>query len=1664
MNNGSKPSVLTLNAEITQSFGACALKAKMSPVTRINVSGFEGVGNVELTVSVMGKCEDTVFLKRSDFVRECFDAESYNLKSQNSCALDFNCDSFEYDVAYLNSLEEEKQAEIYVLVKAGNAEAVAKAQITLLPFNMWTGLEAEPSAISSFAVCEDKIVGKLCEEADGSDNKMSYSSFSKKKLVATVKELYKKLKECNIIYTRPAGYSAGNKQRIRLPEELFNSSSVLATPLEIALMFISVAEKSGFDTSLLFMRGAQGEISVLCGVYLVKSPVNTAVCENRNKIASLVNAGDLLIVEPSVFAAAQNTSFSLACENTAEMFLSGNTGLVCLVDIKKSKVLSGEYDIKENELYGVSPKAAVSQIYSSLAGSPVMQLLSGKRRDELQQVPLLLTDFDKTFYDTQNTYRLLPLEFNVNLEDFAAIDKGFSSIVTCTSPMANQHFSNNELVRIQERFENLKAKITRDDAITTSLRDEDMYMLLSEMTFGKNKKSPYFAFGYVKITDKLTEIVGFAPVCLVKAKVIYDSGHFYVKQNGQPIVNKVFIRNALKNSGLGYDSFMKSVMPTDKKEIFDMFENIKGALSQTDDRRVYEIVKEAHLVNVDLDDYVLWSNLALEREKLSENITVSKLFGAQVQDEREEYSGYIPPSLLYSSGEKAVCYRGDTVITGAFQKEKEKVLSCVAAKSITDGKSMLVVADDEEAAKYAEQLLSDEGYGKCTVALDENGNSDELIEKLCAKIEEYKESPTAVKGMIGNGLFEARELLHDYVERINTQNKLGMSLSGAAFAYLYACKGQSRKDDIFVDKHIFKGADVNTLDKVFEETEQLIATARKVCSLSGLEEYTAICKHPLFNLRPKGKLSSDEKDVTRQAVGNAISVLSEYRDVFYDVNEILGIDEREIDNLDKLERINELYMLVLSARDVDIPEKFIESDISGFSKNKRFFSETMKRMEAIEFKLNFFNREIFEDVETLLKGDEYEEEQAGLLRKFMIKKNYQDTLLQYVDASKRAEFQQHKTADVYKLLYEYKACVKQLRYAGEQQNESLDENSMRLALIAETASNIIENISKASEQERKKRLANVFRLISVIPVDASLARKITVTRARLAEMCATEQSAITTLTGILGVDFYSLEFESGILSFDGFAKYLEDVERKLDATDIWLLWLEKSEEARKTLPYFVEYLEKHGAGSNVERLFAKSLLSPVAQCIKEDSFKGFSHESLGKTKDKYFELSEKASVVSFKNVFECHTNIASHIAKTNTPESLRALSGLDTRELFEKQFTLITKLFPVIVVTKNSLTDLLPLEACFDNVVVLDNKDNGFGMLPAVGFGKRTVLVNMSRSEMSSLCALMSKSSLCTDVCRFTEDKDISLYSWINSKGFDEKGVCINGDTKPVCELVRMNGIFDRTDGRTNKTECELSMVKATEMLADKTKTVVITAFTKEQCSAIERLLHVIRRKNKTLSEAIDENRVSVCTPDRLFMKKYDGLVVCATFGADKDGRIGWDFGYAGVVREGKVPEAYISIADKKCERICILTSLNAKDTKFIRKTGKNSELFNSLCEILTDGRIPVCMNKNEAEEETSLVPKVLACVQPDFSRFVPCVGKTPVAASLYTCSESSELFVLCDNDSGMEMHDMLLIKEKLKNNGKAVVTLMPTQFAGYECKETLESLEKGKGNERIRG
>jgi len=1646
MNNGSKPSKLEISIDTFPYYSSYYEKARVSPVMRVNVGGFSENSRGNLEISIVGKCGETEFIHRHDFVREAFCPENYNYKTKDTCSFEYSFDMFSVNSLFLSSLEKETDAEIYVMVSFGEAVCCEKTIIRLLPRNMWQGLEYEPSALASFVMPEEEHIESICESVD-IELYADYVKCDKKQLSEGIKAIYKALKSKSIIYSRPAGYGASSFQKIRLPEELFTGGSTLATPLEIALLFSSCAQRCGYDTEIIFGVGRTTEVQILCGIWRKRTAVTIPVCENKELLSDAIRYGELVVVEPSVFAAAQNTSFSLSCESARNMFLNQSFSLICSLDIRKSfeygvSPLIGECHVNKDVVVK-TVKKQFSALYTSLRSAPCMKYLSGEQSGRFPEIPLLC-DFNDVYYNGERERTLVPLDLNVSLYEFAGIDKGFSSVVT--SVRDAKKYSSTEKSLMQSRLEKIKSRVISDNRVMTVMNEEALYETSCKMVFGKDGAKPYIVFGYIRIYDKLTDTNNFAPLCFVPAKISYNSGSFCFCQDGKPVVNKLFIRNALRNASISYDSFLSSVMPDDKNEIFELFENVKSALSETDDRYIYEIIKEAHIVYVDFSAYMLWNDMSVSGRRIIENKAAGHVLGVRNNTEISADTAIDTSSFVMASKgvSDAINANGNVVITGKLSDNKKKVLSGIVRKEITEGKTVLIACKDKDTVDFVNDILSDEELIDCCLNVDDKTNSQSTASDIVEILDKYKEINQSNIADMPKDLSLSKQKLGEYEEKLNRVHRLGVSVRNALKMYCEANAGMLDVNELYVDEKYIADADETAIENLFDNAARLIVLVKKICKASGMEYHTPLCEHPLYGTVPADLDGQEKYETVIKLTQNICSVLGEYRDLFYDVSKILGIEHNEVNTLDSLIKLNELYDLCISVRDIEITEEFLESDIEKFVSGINRASIINSRCDEIKKELGFFQNEIFEDIDILLSGEKYDENDRGILRKFMHKKNNQDVLLQYVSPENRLAFSSKNISDIYSLLYEYKAYLLEIKNEGYEFDSPLAETAL-------AASALIDAVAGENSFDRGRRISNVFRLISLIPVDSNLARRIAVMKAKMFELVSVDGD-IKTVEKLLGADFSSLVFGSGILSFDGMASHLKKIQEKLDIRDKWLKWVDESDKIRNVLPTFVEYVETHGVKKNTEKLFAKSLLLPVFNTVVSDTFEEGEIESIGVLKDKYIELLEKADELSRINCEISHSQSVRHCAQTTSVSDFVQNSDKVFSEFLLKNRNLVSKVKPCFIAVADSVVNVIGKNYDFDTVLVIDDEKSGYRMLPALSYGKRSVILDMTcnNTAQMSVCAIKS-GMMNIDTGNISEKSDSSLLSWLNSVAFGEELILSGLTDAQKVELVRINGIFDRTEKFTNKTEAELAVSKAVEALVyDSNAVITVTAATPEQCELVERLAYTMKKKNPLLCEAIRENRFCAIPMNALYKKRFTHLVVSSCFCQDKNGRMGWDGADLHNGNDCGISSAYTYLCENHATNICLISSMSASQSHSLRKTCTDIRVFNSLCEFLYDGRIPVSVLHNDVNNDNSVVQSLIGIVGADKSIMTGCNGMLSYGASM--CSESKDLFVFIDGDNGMSMHDELFLKHKVLN-GTNVMSLSPASFADENGKQLFEDL-----------
>ncbi len=1602
MINGAKTPKLAIQTSALPMYSNLLFKAGVKPVLKICISGFERNALHDLTVSVVGKCGQKEFLHRQDFVKRSFCAEMYNYKQNNSCVFEIAFDNESIDTLFMSSLSEAQEADIYVMATFGKELVTQRKTIKLLPDGLWQGLDFYPETLGLFVNAHEGI-----HEVCSGVSHISYADCldDPSRLPKTVKRVYEVLKQKNIIYTRPTGYSASACQTLKKPSELFSATSALATPLELALAFCACAQGCGFDTSLLFVSSKTGENNVLCGLWTKNSPCENIVCEDMSFICSCIKAGELVVTEPGVFAAAQNTSFSLACESAAQAVLACPSEIVCLVDMARiNDVFCSEYKAKD-------VKTGLFDIYSELSNNPEIKFLAGNDSVRFSEVPLLLCDFDSLFKTIGEKHRLYPLDVNVNISDFAGVDHDFCSVVTVDEKKPDKK-SISQTTR-EKKLEAFKKRIANAGGITTAVREERMYDVLAKMAFSKSSAKSYVILGYVRITDKLTQKVKFVPMSAVPVNVIPQGGVYYLSNVSHPIVNKVFVKNSLQKAGIAFEGFMKSAMPLDKEGIISLFTEVCAKLSETDDRYSYGITKEAHIVYMDLSQYFLWNDLSAFKNRITQSKAAKYVFEGNADDKKNESQQSFPVSTLVSDSEsmRAVANEKNRIIEGKFTDKKLKVVSATAKKAVTQGKTVLITAPDSITANYTAQFLRNDGFGDGILLFDASTDAHSLSDSLISAIDKCSDTAQTALAQIPDDLYNAANELAVYENAYNKKHRIGTSLNKVLMSYLDASAPQDIPE-LSVEQSVFANAKENILEELFVKAQRLIAEARRLCKASGLPEYTPINTHPLYNTKPEMEFSQKDEQRVRTLCTNITSVISEYRDTFLDASEITGLEFGHLKTLDSLCALNELYRLALSARDVDVPEVFRKSDIENFSSTVRTVSAIKQRCEAIKFRLPFFDAELFEDIENVLSGNRYEEDEKGFLKKFLHRKNDEDKLIQYVRAENIPALRQKPLEETYVLLYEYKELVKKL----STYNTNDFGFSKELAELAIKAGQLLDRITL---DNRNIMLARFFKLVSVIPTDPVLARKITVARAHLAEIFSEGEFSLKELETLLGADFEKMLFENGILSFDGISSFISGAVSSLDVTQNWLTMLEAFEDVQNTLASFAQYIKTHGADSNVDRLFARSLLLPAIKCIKNEFLSGDTLSKTAIAKEKYVSLLYKTADICQRNFEASYSQSVLHQSKTARRESLEVKSNLSAKEYYARHRSIVSKVKPCIVISADMLSELLSEEGTFDLSIVLDRRDSTYRGLPALCFGKSFVAVNMSASEKSSLLYRLEMGGTPVyNTDKIADGVNQKLFSYINSKVLAGKSAGVKYDLQSDAEVVRVNGSYDRML-RINKAQAEHAIIKACELLSQYKDRVAVCCFTNEMSSYCHKNAFALSKSNRFLQQALEYNMIEFCTPDTLCVSGCKTAVVCACVNPDKIYNRAYDYGKAHTNAKTPLGEAYSTVCASAFKKVCFITGVNNADERYNRCVNASYLEMCDFADFLEGTRIPAVLS--DAKDKT-FTPALLAACGKELG-FAEGNGREISGASLVSREQQDKLCIFADLDDGQSMHDELVAK-----------------------------------------
>jgi hypothetical protein len=889
------------------------------------------------------------------------------------------------------------------------------------------------------------------------------------------------------------------------------------------------------------------------------------------------------------------------------------------------------------------------------------------------------------------------------------------------------------------------------------------------------------------------------------------------------------------------------------------------------------------------------------------------------------FPNYIPDEL-----ENKLTSSDTLILAGnADISSKTEIAADKIAYNAFAGKKTLVLSSDEGFVSEIEKNLKDRGLSALLLK-PESTSAEEIIGKMREKIDEIKKEYALNRlSKISDEYKNTKKALREYEDDVvSGANCFGMSLADAAESFVGANVGIEREKVLETNKKAFEGE--NALNIMFETAEELIVKAEKALISVNLDKYVPLIRHPLSAVKA---IVNTEGSLEKgfDLIDKIISIISDYREKFLDIEDEINIGISEIKTQKALTALNELYKIIISARELDIPENFTEYDISVFADNSENFAKAKDRLENIEFQLRFMNKEIFEDVDILLADFSYNDgHNENFIKKYLIKKNNKDVLLQYVSPENRPEFNQHGVAEIYKLLGEYRKI--RLSLDGYKNKVEYSENNVKLATLIKNVETELGYIYPESTSEfinRKTR--KVFNFIEEVRKNPSIAKNLTYARAALTEVFSENECLMKVLSETLNVDFENIVFDAGILNYDGLTQKLRGMKTDKTAYEAWNEWLGAKEKAAGKMDSFAQYIEKSGITENIDRIFAKSLILPAYELLSGKIGYDAKIKQFDELKDKYSQEFAKAKETSAVNSYHAHMQKIKFFAETESLSGIYADLSAPAHAFVRAHLEALSTFFPCIVMSDKLLGIVSESGIKFDTVVLNEAEYEGIYAIPALSVSQSALVIGRNGGEISEKLA-----SSGAEKYEMNADSE-NAYAFGANNEF---------------QIITVNGSMRRSSDGANPQEAEACLAKAFEYAEKSKEKFCIYTFTNGQAAYIKHLIAISPEKDKLCENGKPICKV-VCASDGI-CEKFERIILSVGAAPGANGSTGRNY-----FSSDNAKELVNKVFARSVKEAAVVTSMTLKDFAKMRRTSTHAKELYFMMYALHTGTKPYSADEN---------------------------------------------------------------------------------------------------------
>ena len=717
--------------------------------------------------------------------------------------------------SYIATLTEMIDCIMYISIYKDDKEIYQEThEITILPYDIWLGLNFEASLLAAFVIPNSPVIEIIKHDAAAYLNKFTgssafdgYQSDDPNRVINMVAALYYALQKKDIVYSEPPSSSIG--QKIRLPDEIINTR--FGTCLDLTLFYAACLEQCGLRPILIMIKN-----HIFLGVWLVKDAEASEYLENDpsqidKRIAEGVN--EILVIECTALCSGQNITFDTARAAAEKTLTDKNDEFELFVDVDRARrsgvkplpirrFEEGKYIVDAPDLDNISDAVAPRLVSETVVidqdykGEKITKIEQWERklldfsmsnllinvRPRSSMLPLLINDV-YSFEDSiseENEYEIVPRPFEWNAHGINAFNFESLSNFGPYSPILDDYVKRNKICSwwpekdlnklITKLYRSAKASMEENGANT-------LYLALGILKFfeTKNKSKPRYA-----------------PLVLIPIGFIRkaaNKGFVIRKRDDDAEVNFTlleYLRQVHQIDVSGLNPPPKDEKGIDVKKIFAVF---RRAVM---DRNGWDVIDTSFIANFSFSQFVMWNDVHSRYEQLGENKIVRSLIKGKVDwdttvpEEIDNDDTFLPVPVDASQlhAVKMAANGVSFVLHGPPGTGKSQTITAKISNALSKGKTVLFVAEKRAALEVVQKRLSLLGIEDFCLELHSNkAVKRDILDQLKHSVDiSAHDMSTNYESRIDK-IHQMRSELDQYVRFLHEKHTCGMSVREMIDAY-----------------------------------------------------------------------------------------------------------------------------------------------------------------------------------------------------------------------------------------------------------------------------------------------------------------------------------------------------------------------------------------------------------------------------------------------------------------------------------------------------------------------------------------------------------------------------------------------------------------------------------------------------------------------------------------------------------------------------------------------------------------------------------------------------------------------------------------------------------------------------------------------------------------